>query len=83
MSLLVRGDGPPTMRFVGDVADDARLLAVDRIPGVGEATGRHDTTRQVNGLAARYPGMPILAARDLTAGSLLAAALQEHRTMLR
>ncbi|GAA5185235.1 N-acyl homoserine lactonase QqlR [Rugosimonospora acidiphila] len=81
MSLLLRGEGLPTMMFVGDLTYDVRLLAADRIPGVGDATGLHDTTRQVNRLAARYPGMPILAAHDPAADSLLTTALRQHETV--
>lgn len=82
MSLLLRGEGLPTMMFVGDVTYDVQLLAADRVPGVGDATVLHDTTRQVNLLAARHPGMPVLAAHDPAAASLLAAALRQHETVL-
>ena len=80
MSLLLRSEGLPPMMFVGDVTYDVQRLAADRVPGVGDATGLHDTTRQVNLLAARYPGMPILAAHDPAAASLLATALQQDGT---
>jgi N-acyl homoserine lactone hydrolase len=82
MSLLLRSEGLPPMMFVGDVTYDVQLLAADRVPGVGNATGLHDTTRQVNQLSARYPGMPILAAHDPAAASLLTAALNQHGTGL-
>lgn len=82
MSLLLRSEGLPAMMFVGDVTYDVQLLAVDRVPGVGDTTELHDTTRQVNLLAARYPGMPILAAHDPAAASFLATALQQHGTVL-
>lgn len=82
MSLLLRGAGLPTMMFVGDITYDVRLLAAGRVPGVGDATVLHDTTAQVNLLAARYPGMPILAAHDPAAASLLATALRQHETVL-
>ncbi len=81
VSLLLRSAGMPPMMFVGDLTYDVRLLAADRIPGVGNPAGLHDTTQQVNLLAAQYPGMPILAAHDPGAGSLLAAALQRHETV--
>jgi glyoxylase-like metal-dependent hydrolase (beta-lactamase superfamily II) len=80
MSMLLRSEGLPPMLFVGDVTYDVRLLAADRIPGVGDATGLHDTTRRVNRLAARYPGVVLLAAHDPAAYSLLTTALQKpHR----
>ncbi|MET8083390.1 N-acyl homoserine lactonase family protein [Micromonospora sp. NPDC005237] len=81
MSLLLRSAGLPPMLLVGDVTYDVRRLAADRIPGVGDATGLHETTRRVNALAARYPSMPILAAHDPAAAGLLATALREHGTM--
>ncbi|MFG3554273.1 N-acyl homoserine lactonase family protein [Micromonospora sp. NPDC047557] len=81
MSLLLRSAGLPPMLFVGDVTYDVRRLAADRIPGVGDAAGLHETTRRVNALAARYPSMPILAAHDPAAAGLLATALPEHGTM--
>ena len=80
ISLLMRSEGLPPMMFVGDVTYDVRLLAADRVPGVGDAARLHDTTRQVNLLAARYPGMPLLAAHDPAAGSLLTTALGQHGT---
>ncbi|MFG1867268.1 MBL fold metallo-hydrolase [Micromonospora arborensis] len=81
MSLLLRGQGLPPMLFVGDVTYDVRRLAADRIPGVGDPSGLHEVTHHVNMLAARHPGMPILAAHDPAAAGLLATALREHGTM--
>jgi N-acyl homoserine lactone hydrolase len=82
MSLLLRSPGLPPMLLVGDVTYDVRRLAAGRIPGVGDATRLHQVTRQVNLLAARHPGMPILAAHDPAAAGLLATALREHGTIL-
>lgn len=79
MSLLLRGAGLPTMMFVGDVTYDVRLLAADRVPGVGNAAGLHGTTRRINQLAARHPGMPVLAAHDPAAAGLLADALRQRQ----
>jgi N-acyl homoserine lactone hydrolase len=78
MSLLLRSEGFPGMLFVGDVTYDADLLAADRIPGVGKPSGLHETTRRINQLALRYPDMPILAAHDPAAASLLGSALSRH-----
>jgi glyoxylase-like metal-dependent hydrolase (beta-lactamase superfamily II) len=77
-SLLLRSEGLPSMLFVGDLTYDAELLAADRVPGVGNRAVLHDTTRRVNELAARYPGMPILAAHDPAAAGLLEAALVHY-----
>lgn len=78
MSLLLRSQGLPSMLFVGDVTYDAQLLAAHRIPGVGNPAGLHETTRRINQLAARFPGLPILAAHDPAAGRLLESALWKH-----
>ncbi|MFF1876906.1 N-acyl homoserine lactonase family protein [Leifsonia sp. NPDC058230] len=79
MSLLLRSEGLPSMLFVGDVTYDADLLAADRVPGVGDRAGLHETTRRINQLATRYPGMPILAAHDPAAARLLESALSQPR----
>jgi glyoxylase-like metal-dependent hydrolase (beta-lactamase superfamily II) len=78
MSLLLRSEGLPTMLFVGDVTYDRELLAADRVPGVGNRAGLHETTRRINQLAARFPDMPILAAHDPAAARLLESALSQH-----
>lgn len=77
-SLLLRSAGMPSMLFVGDLTYDAELLTADRVPGVGDRAGLHETTGRVNQLAARYPGMPILAAHDPAAARSLESALSRH-----
>ncbi len=52
------------MLFVGDLTYDAELLAAERVPGVGDRAGLHETTRRINQLATRFPGIPIRAAHD-------------------
>lgn len=78
LSLLLRSDGIPNMLLVGDLTYDADLLAADRVPGVGERAALHLTTERVNQLAARYPGMPILAAHDPDAARRLKSALSQY-----
>ncbi len=78
MSLLLRSEGLPSMLFVGDVTYDTELLAADRVPGVGDRAGLHETTRRINQLAARFPDLPILAAHDPAAVRLLDSALSKH-----
>jgi N-acyl homoserine lactone hydrolase len=78
ISLLLRSAGLPSMLFVGDLTYDAELLAADRVPGVGNRSGLHTTTRRVNQLATRFPDMPILAAHDPAAAGLLESALSPH-----
>ena len=75
LSLLLRSAGLPTMLFVGDLTYDVELLAADRVPGVGHRAGLHATTRLVNELAAKHPGMPVLAAHDPSAAARLETAL--------
>ena len=77
MSLLLRSEGLPDMLFVGDLTYDAELLAADRVPGVGNASGLHEMSRQVNELVASSPGMPVLAAHDPAAVRLLESALSQ------
>jgi N-acyl homoserine lactone hydrolase len=78
MSLLLRSEGLPSMLFVGDVTYDADLLAADRVPGVGDRAGLHETTRRINQLAAQFPELPILAAHDPAAAGRLESALSKH-----
>lgn len=77
-SLLLRSEGLPSMLFVGDLTYDARLLAADRVPGVGRRAELHRTTARVNELTARSPGMLVLAAHDPAASGLLRAALSRR-----
>jgi glyoxylase-like metal-dependent hydrolase (beta-lactamase superfamily II) len=78
MSLLLRSAGLPNILFVGDLSYDAELLAADRVPGVGDRAGLHESTARVNELIARLPGTVVLAAHDPAAARLLGSALSEH-----
>jgi glyoxylase-like metal-dependent hydrolase (beta-lactamase superfamily II) len=75
MSLLVRAAGMPPLLLVGDLTYDVRLLADERVPGVGSHRGLVESTRLVNALAERYPDLVILAAHDPAAAGLLNAAV--------
>jgi glyoxylase-like metal-dependent hydrolase (beta-lactamase superfamily II) len=75
MSLLVRDDGMPTLLLVGDLTYDARLLAGQHVPGVGNHKGLLASTRAVNELAERYPDLVVLAAHDPAAAGALRTAL--------
>jgi glyoxylase-like metal-dependent hydrolase (beta-lactamase superfamily II) len=75
MSLLVRATGMPPLLLVGDLTYDVRLLADERVPGVGNHRGLVESTRLVNALAERYPDLVILAAHDPAAAGLLNAAV--------
>lgn len=76
MSLLVRRAGRPPLLMVGDLTYDVHLMAREQVPGVGSRAGLHETTRAVNALARRHPGLVILPAHDPAAASRLAAANQ-------
>ena len=78
MSLLLRSAGLPSMLFVGDLTYDARLLAAERVPGVGDSAGLHESSARVNQLVFRMPGMPVLAAHDPAAADLLESALANY-----
>lgn len=76
LSLLVRRAGRPPLLMVGDMAFDLDCMAREQVPGVGKRSSLVDSTRKVNGLASRYPGLVVLPAHDPTAASRLAAANQ-------
>jgi N-acyl homoserine lactone hydrolase len=76
MSLLVRRPGLVPLLMVGDMAFDLDCMAHERVPGVGKRSRLVDSTRKVNGLANRYPGLVVLPAHDPTAAGRLAAANQ-------
>lgn len=75
LSLLVRQEGIPPLLLVGDLTYDRRLLADERIPGVGDAKQLLGTVRMVNALQEREPGLVILAAHDPAAAGLLREAV--------
>lgn len=75
LSLLVRGAGMPPLLLVGDITYDHRLLAEERIPGVGEPRELRRTVRMINGLRERHPDLVILAAHDPAAAGLLREAV--------
>jgi glyoxylase-like metal-dependent hydrolase (beta-lactamase superfamily II) len=74
MSLLVRRAGRAPLLMVGDVTYDVHRLEHERVPGVGSRAGLVKTTRAVNALARRYPGLVVLPAHDPGAAGRLAAA---------
>jgi glyoxylase-like metal-dependent hydrolase (beta-lactamase superfamily II) len=74
LSLLVRRPGRPPLLLVGDLTYDVHRLEEERVPGVGERRMLRETTRQVNDLRRRHPGLAVLAAHDPGAAGRLAAA---------
>lgn len=76
MSLLLRQSGMPPLLFVGDLTYDIRLLADERIPGVGNRRELLRSTRLVVNLTTQNPGLVVLAAHDPAAAGLLCAALE-------
>ncbi|WP_327287701.1 N-acyl homoserine lactonase family protein [Streptomyces sp. NBC_01198] len=80
LSLLLRKPQAAPLLFVGDLTYDVNLLAQDRIPGVGDTTGLHTSTRHVNEFATRNPGLTILAAHDPAAAHLLNTALDRTQS---
>jgi N-acyl homoserine lactone hydrolase len=79
VSLLVRRPGRVPLLMVGDMAFDLDCMAHERVPGVGKRSQLIDSTRKVNGLANRYPGLVVLPAHDPTAAARLAAATSRPR----
>lgn len=74
MSLLLREEGMPLMLFVGDLTYGVELLAAERVPGIGSRRELLKSSRAVNELRARHPGLLVLAAHDPAAAGLLAEA---------
>jgi N-acyl homoserine lactone hydrolase len=74
MSLLLRQNGRPPLLFVGDLTYDVRLLADERVPGVGNRRELLRSTRLVANLAKQNPGLVVLAAHDPAAAGLLRTA---------
>jgi len=82
MSLLVRAPGQPPLLMVGDLTYDAHLLKEGHVPGVGNKRQLTETTKMINQLRERNPGLVILPAHDPGAASRLAPvtrALAEGR----
>ena len=75
LSLLVRQEGTPPLLLVGDLTYDVRLLAEERVPGVGAADDLRRTTRSINELRRHHPDLVVLAAHDPAAAGLLHDAL--------
>jgi glyoxylase-like metal-dependent hydrolase (beta-lactamase superfamily II) len=80
ISLLVRDKGMPPLLLVGDLTYDARLLADEHVPGVGNHKGLVASTRAVNELAERYPDLVVLAAHDPGAAGALHTAFAKGVT---
>lgn len=75
LSMLLRQPGMPPILFVGDLTYDVGLLARERVPGVGHRDRLRESTRAVNTLRRRYPGLLVLAAHDPAAAGALTRAL--------
>ena len=60
--------------MVGDATFDVQLLQDGHLPGLGERAQLRASTRAVNMLWARHPGLAILPAHDPGAGMRLAAS---------
>ena len=78
LGLLVRPtDGDPLF-LVGDLTYDIELLEHGEIPGVGPGSRVRATTRLVNELRRRLPGLVVLAAHDPGAADALREALNDR-----
>ena len=76
LSMLVRRPGHRPLLMVGDLTYDDRLLADGKLPGVGDKGQMRTTTRMVNELRTRLPGLVVLPAHDPYAAERLATALE-------
>jgi N-acyl homoserine lactone hydrolase len=75
VSMVVRRPGRRPLLMVGDLTYDDQLLAVGKLPGVGDKRQMRITTRMVNDLRAARPGLVVLPAHDPSAAQRLLAAL--------
>lgn len=75
MSMLVRRPGRAPLLMVGDLTYDDRLLAGEKLPGVGSKRAMRAAMRMVNEFRSRMPGLVVLPAHDPAAGDRLVASL--------
>jgi glyoxylase-like metal-dependent hydrolase (beta-lactamase superfamily II) len=78
LSMLVRRPGGRPLLMVGDLTYDDRLLADGKLPGAGNKRIMRITTRMVNDLRLRLPGLVVLPAHDPGAAERLAVALENE-----
>ncbi|GAA4556731.1 N-acyl homoserine lactonase family protein [Planotetraspora kaengkrachanensis] len=75
LSMLIRRPGHAPLMLVGDLTYDADLLAMGRLPGVGDKRQMRDAVGKVNALRGSMPGLTVLAAHDPGAADRLAETL--------
>jgi len=78
MGLLVRVPGIAPVFLVGDLSYDIHLLDDELVPGAGDRARMVDTTRRVNMLRRRTPGLVVLAAHDPGAAGALRTAQKDR-----
>jgi glyoxylase-like metal-dependent hydrolase (beta-lactamase superfamily II) len=76
VSLLINDPSLPPILLVGDITYDYHLMDIEAVPGVGSKRILLETTRKINELKRKLPGLVILAAHDPSAKSLLDGALR-------
>jgi glyoxylase-like metal-dependent hydrolase (beta-lactamase superfamily II) len=74
LSMLVRQPGETPLLMVGDLTYDAYLMQDGHVPGLGQKAQVRRSTRAVNTLRGRYPGLAMLPAHDPGAGARLSAS---------
>lgn len=75
ISMLIRRPDAAPLLLVGDLTFDAPAFGLDALPGIGSLRALTGSTRQVEALAARLPGLAICAAHDPAAAGIFTAAL--------
>jgi glyoxylase-like metal-dependent hydrolase (beta-lactamase superfamily II) len=78
MGLLIRQPGTAPLLLVGDLSYDIHLLDEEHVPGAGDRARMLETTRRVNELRRRMPGLVVLAAHDPGAADALRGALKDR-----
>ncbi len=79
VSLLVRRPGELPILLVGDLTFDAPHFG-ERLPGIGNLRALRSSSRLVEGLRERLPGLAICAAHDPAAAALFTAAARAGAT---
>ena len=74
LSLLIRRPDRPAILLVGDLTFDAPHFGEDGLPGIGSRRSLAESTRLVEQLRERYPGLAICAAHDPAAAGIFEAA---------
>ncbi len=75
ISMLIRRPDATPVLLVGDLTFDAPAFGLSALPGIGSLRALTESTRLVEALAVRLPGLAICAAHDPAAADIFTAAI--------